>query len=187
MPGKFTILFSSPHFTRREEMSWRALQTYANCERAVKTHLDKVGVENYLPTVSVRPADGGRPRRELQLANVIFARYDCRQYPGLCTGRNKLYPEAPRAGLVEQSVIDAMESCWRLETLSAKYPVEKVSLKSPPGTPCQLKGGPLSGSCGYHAVEDGRPVFYLPLPEEGLFARIHLTAETSAARQPMPA
>ena len=172
MPGSLTTLFSTPHFTRRDDAAWRVLQTYANCEKAVQTHLDKVGVENYLPRITVHLGPGGKSRSEIQLANVIFARYDVREHPGLCSNRNKLYPAAPARRVREESILATMESCWRLETLSARYPVEKVCSATPPGEPCQLKGGPLSGSCGYRAVEDGHHVFYLPLPEDGRYARV---------------
>ena len=182
MAGSLTTLFATPHFTRRNDAAWRVLQTYTNCEKAVQTHLDKVGVENYLPRITVHAGAGSRAHREIQLANVIFARYDVREHPGLCSNRNKLYPDTPARGTREESILATMESCWRLETLSARYPVENVCSATPPGEPCQLKGGPLSGSCGYRAVEDGHHVFYLPLPEDGRYARMDFTHNLFSAK-----
>ncbi len=175
MPGRLTRLFSSPHFSMRDDAYWMAFQTYTNCEKAAKTRMDKYGVESYLPLMTVHPADEGKSVQKLQLASVIFARFDLRKYPSMCNHQNFIYPQTHRAVDRQDQVLQVMESCWRVETLSEKFDVERVKSSTPPGMACIIKSGPLSGSEGY--CDDTKAFFFLPLPEMDMYARLPLSAK----------
>ena len=174
MPGKLTKKFSVPHFTRRDDAYWMLFMTYAKCEKAAKTRLDKLGIENYLPVIAVCHGGDGKSATELQLSNVIFARCDLRKYPGLTKPGNFIYEQPRHPGRHEGQILAAMESCWRVETLSEKFDVQRVKSTTPPGTACTLKSGPLSGSEGY--CDDTQTFFFLPLPEMNMYAKLPLTS-----------
>ncbi len=159
----------------RDDASWMAFQTYTNCEKAAKTRMDKYGVENYLPLMTVHPADEGKAVQRLQLASVIFARFDLRKYPSLCSRQNFIYPQLHRAVERQNQVLQVMESCWRVETLSEKFDVERVKSSVRPGMPCRLTSGPLSGSEGY--CDEAQAFFFLPLPEMDMYAKLPLSAK----------
>ena len=172
MPGKLTKLFSTPHFTIREDAHWIAFLTFTNCERKAKTRLDKYAIENYLPFMTVHSTDDGKPAKKLQLMSTIFARCDLRDYPSLYNHQNCICRQPNHAGDRQKQVMLVMESCWQIEQLSELFDVERVKSSTPPGTPCQVSGGPLSGSTGY--CDETQTFFFLPLPEMGTYAKISL-------------
>ena len=175
MLGRLTKLFQVPHFTRREDAFWMVFMTYTNREKAAKTRLDKLGIENYLPLFTIRSEGTRKPDTELQMSNTIFARCDLRKYPSLSKPGNFIYEQPRHPDIHEGEVLIAMESCWRVEMLSEKFNVERVKSTVRPGTPCRLTSGPLSGSEGY--CDDTQTFFFLPLPEMDTYAKLPLSAK----------
>ena len=175
MLGRLTKLFQIPHFTRRDDAFWMVFMTYTNREKAAKTRLDKLGIENYLPLFTARNEDAQKLGTELQLSNIIFARCDLRKYPSLSKPGNFIYEQPTHPDKHEDEVLVAMESCWRVETLSKMFNVERVKSTVRPGTQCRLTSGPLSGSEGY--CDDTQSFFFLSLPEMDTYAKLPLTAK----------
>ena len=149
--------------------------TYTNCEKAAKTRLDKMGIENYLPVITVHSDTDKKFRTELQFASTIFARCDLRKYPSLNSHQNFLLRPPNHAGNRENQVLLAMEACWRVEKLSEKFDVERVKSDTKPGMACTIKSGSLSGSEGY--CDDTRAFFFLPLTEMNMYAKMPLSAK----------
>ena len=175
MPGRLTRLFSSPHFSKRDDAYWMVFLTYTNCEKGAKTRLDKYGIENYLPYMSVHSGNGGKSVLKIQLPSTIFARCDLRLHPSLFDSQNFLFRPPNHACNRQTQVLQIMESCWRVETLSEKFNVERVKSTVHPGMPCRLTSGPLSGSEGY--CDDTQTFFFLPLPEMDTYAKLPLSAK----------
>lgn len=175
MPGRLTRLFSSPHFSKRDDAYWMVFLTYTNCEKGAKTRPDKYGIENYLPLFTIRNEVAKKPCTELQLSNTIFARCDLHQYPGLRKPGNFIYEQPTHPDMHEGEVQVAMESCWQIERPSELFDVERVKSTVHPGMPCRLTSGPLSGSEGY--CDDTQTFFFLPLPEMDTYAKLPLSAK----------
>ena len=186
MQGALTQLISTPHFGRRERGRWCIIQPFAKYESFVKGLLDDLGIENYVPMLTVYDGRGSRKGKEPVLKEYIFACWDPRQAPGLCKPKHKIhYCEVPNIG-EESNILATMEGYWRAEVISERFPV-LLGLGAPEGEPFAPPRGLLAGCQGFLSTVDGRPVFALPMGDSTQHIEVRLPAadfRSPASRKP---
>ena len=175
MLGSLTQLISTSHFTRRERGLWCIIQPFAKCEKFVKGLLDGLGIENYVPSITVYDGRGSRRGRKQVLTEYIFACWDCHKYPGLCRPKNKIHFGEIRSASEEDRIINTMEGYWRADVISEHFPV-RLCPDEPQGTPFTPSRGLLAGCQGFLLTVDGRSVFALPMGDSSQHIEIRLPA-----------
>ena len=175
MPGKLTQLISTPHFCTRERGRWCIIQPFAKYENFVKGLLDTLGIENYVPMLTVYDGRGSRRGKEPVLKEYIFACWDSRQNPGLCKPKNKIHPSEIYMARDEAVILAVMEGYWRAEVISERLPVQ-LGLGAPHGEPFTPSRGLLAGCGGFLSTVDGRPVFALPMGDSTQHIEVRLPA-----------
>ena len=175
MRGKLTQLISTPHFGRRERGRWCVIQPFAKYESFVKGLLDDLGIENYVPSLTVYDGRGSRKGKKPVLREYIFACWDSRQNPGLCKPTHKIhYCEVPNTG-EESCILATMEGYWRADVISEHFPV-CLCPGAPEGEPYAPTRGLLAGCDGFLSTADGRAVFALPMGDSALHIEVRLPA-----------
>ena len=178
MIGAFTKKLAEIAFPREPRKPWGAINTYAKCERSVQRHLESIGIDSYLPVMTLYDRRGKKLRKVLQIPQYIFASWDCHDHPSLCTAKNKMQRERLHRLAQEDSVVTSMFYCRRLELISEYYPVE-VRSGAAPGQETTLDSGELAGSRAFLSAEEGREFFCRPLDVEH-YARILLSRGKTA-------
>ena len=174
MKGKLTRSLEEVSFEKCPPKLWGAIHTYATFEKTVQTFLKTRGIKSYLPLIT-HYENGRKTDRMLQTPGYIYACWDCRQHPGLCTARNKIYRDEIHHCGMEDDILKSMIACRKLELISNTYPVE-VWDGPVNGEIVTLSDGELAGSKGILKTENGIPFFYLMLTPASGYARIQLDA-----------
>ena len=175
MLGQLTKLISTPHFSKRERGRWGIIQAFAKCGNSVKSRLDALGIENYVPMHTVYDGRGYRKGKEPVLADVIFACWDSREFSGLCSPKNKIHRNEIYSKLIEDGILATMEGYWRAEVISERCPV-RLCPNTPEGEPFTPTRGLLAGCRGYLSTSDGHTVFALPMADSTLHIEVNLPA-----------
>ena len=169
MIGKLTQKLDNVVFEKRHPLLWGAIHTYARSEKVVQGILKAHGIESYLPLIT--PYENGlKTEPVIQTPGYIYACWDCRRHPGLCTPRNKMYRDEMHHISMEDGIMESMVVCRKLELISNTYPVTACAAP-PKGETVTLSDGDLAGSRGILSKENDKTYFYLQL-DSNSYAKI---------------
>ena len=171
MIGKLTQKLGNVAFEKRHPLLWGALHTYAKSEKTVQALLESRGIESYLPMITLYE-NGVRTKPVVQTPGYIYACWDCRRHPGLCTPRNRMYRDEMHHVSMEDGILESMVVCRKLELISNTYPVTACAAPAK-GETVTLSDGDLAGSRGILTTENDKTYFYLRL-DNSSFAKIQL-------------